>query len=121
MSSSYGPPSGRAFLALSRDAVVGCIAYRELSDTVCEMKRLFVRKGGQGRGTGRRLCMALIDAARSDGYTLMRLDTANLLTEAIALYRSVGFRDCPAYNDYPDDLMPYFVFMDIPIRPAKAG
>jgi len=121
LSSSYGPPSGRAFLALSRDEVVGCIAYRELSDTVCEMKRLFVRKGGQGRGTGRRLCMALIDAARSDGYTLMRLDTANLLTEAIALYRSVGFRDCPAYNDYPDDLMPYIVFMDIPIRPAKAG
>jgi GNAT superfamily N-acetyltransferase len=120
LSSSYGPPDGRAFLALSGDEVVGCIAYRGLSDTICEMKRLFVRKSGQGRGTGRRLCVALIDVARSDGYALMRLDTGNLFTEAIALYRSVGFRDCPAYNDYPDDLMPYMVFMDRPLKP-EAG
>jgi GNAT superfamily N-acetyltransferase len=120
LSSSYGPPNGRAFLALSGDEVVGCIAYRGLSDTICEMKRLFVRKSGQGRGTGRRLCVALIDVARSDGYALMRLDTGNLFTEAIALYRSVGFRDCPAYNDYPDDFIPFMVYMDRPLRP-EAG
>jgi ribosomal protein S18 acetylase RimI-like enzyme len=119
LSSSYGPPGGRAFLARSGDGVVGCIAYREMSDAICEMKRLFVRKGGQGRGIGRRLCMTLIDAARSDGYALMRLDTANLLTEAIALYRSVGFRDCAAYNHYADDLMPNFVFMELPLSPIQ--
>jgi hypothetical protein len=37
LSSSYGPPLGRAFLALSEGKVVGCIAYRELSRSVCEM------------------------------------------------------------------------------------
>jgi GNAT superfamily N-acetyltransferase len=113
----YGRPRGRTLLALSDGKVTGCIAYRELPRAVCEMKRLFVRKGARGDGTGRRLCMALIDAAREDGYSLMRLDTANLLTEAIALYRSVGFSDCPAYNDYPDDLMPHIVFMEMPLGP----
>jgi GNAT superfamily N-acetyltransferase len=119
LSSSYAPPSGRAFLARSGDGMIGCIAYRRMTDTICEMKRLFVRKAGQGRGIGRRLCMASIDAARNDGYTLMRLDTLSLLmTEAIALYRSIGFRDCPAYNDYPDDLAPHIVFMELPLAKA---
>ncbi|OWK20662.1 hypothetical protein [Mesorhizobium amorphae] len=97
--------------------MVGCIAYRDLSGTICEMKQPFVRKG---QGTGRRLCLALIDAARSNGYALMRLDTANLLIETIALCRSVGFRDCPAYNEYPDELLPQIVFMDVPLRAAEA-
>ena len=119
LSSLYGVPSGGAFLARSGDEMAGCIAYRRLSDTICEMKRLFVRKVGQGRGMGRGLCTAVIDAARSDGYALMRLDTMSLLTEAIALYRSVGFRDCPPYNDYPDDIRPHIVFMDKPLAGDK--
>jgi GNAT superfamily N-acetyltransferase len=121
LSSMYGAPGGRAFLARSGDAIVGCIAYRKRSGAICEMKRLFVRKAGQGRGTGRLLCMASIDAARSDGYALMRLDTADRLTEAIALYRSIGFRDCPAYNEYPDDIRPSIVFMELPLEPATAA
>jgi GNAT superfamily N-acetyltransferase len=121
LASSYGPPKGRTFLAIVGGEVVGCVAYRKLSDTICEMKRLFVRKAGQGHGIGRRLCLTVIDAARDDNYALMRLDTANLLTEAIALYRSVGFSDCPPYHIYPDALMPYIVFMEKPLGPAEAS
>ena len=110
---AYGPPKGRTLLAKADGEAIGCIAYRRLSDTICEMKRLYVRADGQGRGTGRRLSMALIDAAHEDGFELMRLDTANLLTEAIALYKSIGFRECAAYNAHPDALKPYIVFMDL--------
>ncbi|KQV66217.1 GNAT family N-acetyltransferase [Rhizobium sp. Root1220] len=117
LSSSYGSPRGRAFLALADGAVVGCGAFRRQSDTICEMKRLFVRKAGHGRGTGRHLCSTLIDAARGDGFRLMRLDTAALFIEAISLYRSVGFGNCSPYHQYPADLMPHIVFMDMPLRP----
>jgi GNAT superfamily N-acetyltransferase len=120
LSSLYGLPNGRAFLARSGDEIVGCIAYQRLSDTICQMKRLFVRPAAQGHGTGRRLCLAAIDAARNDGYDLMRLDAANFLTDAIALYRSIGFRDRPANNDYPDDFLPYIVFMEMPLAAAPA-
>ena len=116
---SYGPPKGKALLAKSNGEAIGCIAYRRLSDTICEMKRLYVRVGGQSRGLGRRLSVALIDVAREDGFELMRLDTAKLLTEAIALYKSLGFRDCPPYNEYPDALMPYIVFMDLRLGAAS--
>jgi GNAT superfamily N-acetyltransferase len=121
LSSSYALPNGRAFLARSGDEIVGCIAYQRLSDTICQMKRLFVRQAAQGHGIGRRLCMTSIDAARNDGYDLMRLNAVNLLTDAIALYRSIGFRDGPANNDYPDDFLPYIVFLELPLSTAPAG
>ncbi len=46
----------------------------------------------------------------------MRLDTATLLTEAIGMYKSLGFRECPPHRAYPDDLMTYLLFLEIPLR-----
>ena len=113
--SSYGPPVGRTLLARADGEAVGCIAYRRIGNAICEMKRLYVRKTDHGRGTGRRLCLALLDAARQDGYALVRLDTASRLAEAIALYRSLGFRGCPAYNHYPPELADHIVYMELPL------
>ncbi|MBB4188309.1 GNAT family N-acetyltransferase [Sinorhizobium terangae] len=108
----YGPPNGKTLLATIGNQIHGACAYRRLSDGICEMKRLFVPARSQGHGIGRRLGDAIMAAASADGYMLMRLDTANRLTEAIALYKSLGFRDCPPYHQYPDDLMPHIVFME---------
>jgi GNAT superfamily N-acetyltransferase len=71
----YGPPNGRALLAAREGQPCGCVAYRRLEEGVCEMKRLFVPERFQGHGTGRSLCQALIDAAKHDGFEVMRLDT----------------------------------------------
>ena len=62
------------------------------------------------------LADALINAARTDGYRLMRLDTGSLMTEAIDMYRKLGFRDCAPHCDYPETLLPYLVFMELPLR-----
>ena len=109
----YGAPKGTAFLARRGDEIVGCCAYRRLSGETCEMKRLFVPDRGRGHGTGRTLCETVVAHARAEGFRLMRLDTLNLMTEAIALYESIGFRRCAPYNEYPPKLMPYFVFMEL--------
>ena len=112
LATSYGPPNGRTFLALRNDEICGAGAYRQLADGTCEMKRLFVPPRSSGAGIGRRLCGALIDSAREEGFSLMRLDTGNLLTHAIALYTSLGFTTCAPYRAYPAELMPYLVFME---------
>jgi GNAT superfamily N-acetyltransferase len=121
LAAKYGPPAGRAFLAYDDGEALGCGAYRRHRDGCSEMKRLFVPARHQGRGIGRRLCAAIVAAARDDGYSLMRLDTANRLTEAIALYRSFGFSDCAPYNSYPQRLMSYILFMELPLAPDGAG
>jgi GNAT superfamily N-acetyltransferase len=115
LSVAYGPLNGRILLARCDGQICAGGAYRRLDDEICEMKRLFVPERFRGRGTGRRLCEAIIASARDAGFRLMRLDTGNLLTEAIGLYKSVGFRVCAPYHQYPPELMPYLVFMEMPL------
>lgn len=110
---AYGPPEGATLLAVSADEVRGAGAWRRLSGEICEMKRVFVPRRFQGQGLGRRLCQALMDEAGAAGYRVMRLDTGDRLTEAIALYHSLGFRECPPYHEYPSDLRAHIRFMEV--------
>lgn len=121
LAATYGPPNGKTLLARRDGQVCGGGAYRRLPDGTCEMKRLFVSDGFKGYGIGRVLADALLNAARADGFTLMRLDSGNLLTEAIAMYRKIGFRECAPHHAYPAKLLPYLVFMELPLgRSDKA-
>ena len=116
LSTAYSTPCGRAFLAVADDGqVCGSGAFRHLADGVCEMKRLFVPARFSGHGIGRRLCNALLASAREDGYTLMRLDTGRMLTEAMAMYESLGFVRCAPFHIYPEPLMREMVFMELPL------
>lgn len=121
---SYAPPKGRALLYVVDGEVRGAGAWRVLPDGASEMKRLFVPERFQRQGIGRRLCAALIESARSEGYAVMRLDTGDRLSEAIALYESFGFRRTTPYLAYPTDLLPFLVFMERPLTvefPDLAG
>ena len=117
----YGPPNGRAFVAVAGGDVLGCGAYRRLDAATCEMKRLFVPGRHRGRGLGRRICGELIASARRDGYASMKLDTGKLMGEAMAMYRSLGFSVCPPYCEYPRRLTDQLVFMERSLDPAGAG
>jgi ribosomal protein S18 acetylase RimI-like enzyme len=98
----YALPEGRLLLALEDDRPAGCIAFKRLEGGICEMKRLYVRPQFRGRGLGRTLAELLVSEARTAGYELMRLDTiADILPEAMALYRSMGFYAIPPYYDNP--------------------
>jgi putative acetyltransferase len=100
----YVEPDGRLLLAYSDGKLAGCIAMRKLEDGVCEMKRLFVRDGFRGRRVGIQLIEKLIDEARKEKYTTMRLDTfPPKMAKAVSLYESHGFRPIPPYYDNPYD------------------
>jgi ribosomal protein S18 acetylase RimI-like enzyme len=99
----YGHPTGALFLAVrSADGqTVGCVGLRRLEPGVCEMKRLYVKPAARGHGVGRQLVAALLAEARKLQFDRMRLDTLATMTEAQALYESLGFRDIPPYNQHP--------------------
>ena len=99
---AYAPPSGRLFLAREANDLMGCVALRKLEDGVGEMKRLFVRPAFRGRGLGRALTEELIRAAIDIGYRKLRLDTVpGKMDQAIAMYRSLGFREIEPYYESP--------------------
>jgi len=99
----YAPPKGRLLLAFGEDgSPAGVIAMRPIDGDICEMKRLFVRPAARGQNLGRKLIDRVLEEAREAGYTKMRLDTLiGLMDKAIALYRSYGFYDIPAYYQSP--------------------
>jgi putative acetyltransferase len=89
----------------------GCVALRAIGDPAercAEMKRLWVRPQWRRTGLGRRLAEASIECARQKGYAAMRLDTLATMGPAVNLYRSLGFREIPAYYDNPLDDVVYF-------------
>ena len=96
-------PGGYEALLMARldGEVAGCVALKQLPDTACEMKRLYVRPSARSSGLGRALVEASIVRARELGYRTLRLDTLPRMDAARALYLSLGFRSIERYNDNP--------------------
>jgi len=110
----YASPKGRLLLAWAADQTAGCVALREFSAGVCEMKRLYVRPGFRGSGLGRELTGAIIEEARRIGYDTMRLDTLARMKAAVLLYESLGFRRIDAYRLNPEADV---VYMELTLAP----
>jgi DNA-binding MarR family transcriptional regulator len=93
------PPAGLMLVARLGDEPVGSGALRFEADGVCEIKRMWVSESVRGTGLGRRLLGELERHAAAAGARTLRLETNRTLVEAIALYRSAGYVEVPAFND----------------------
>lgn len=65
------------------------------------MKRLYVTPAGRGHGVGRALIGKFVEKAVLLGYDEIVLDTLPYMTEARALYKSLGFEECEPYYHNP--------------------
>jgi GNAT superfamily N-acetyltransferase len=114
----YAPPGGNLWFARVEGAVAGIVGLRPVgspgrssgrSRGWCEMKRLWVRPDYRGRGLGRRLAEETLRTAAGLGYRRICLDTVRHMTEAQALYASLGFRD--RTGEVPDP-HPALIYME---------
>jgi len=113
----YAPPTGALLLGWVDGAVAGCVALRQLTPEICEMKRLYVRpehrgvRGGDGMSLGRALAVGIVAEGRALGYERLRLDTiGGKMDAAIELYRSMGFVEIAPYYASP---VPGTVYMEL--------
>lgn len=110
------PPDGRLYVALNDGQAGGMIALGKLSDSVCEMRTLFVRPDMRGLGMGKRLVDTILQDARAIGYHHMRLDTLGFMEDALRMYRALGFEPIAAYRDVSDSLKQHIRFLELDLR-----
>ncbi len=94
-------PAGAFLVAYLRDEPVGCGAIKHHPEAPSEIKRMWVAESMRGLGIGRRLLATLERIAWDTGAGAVRLDTNRNLVEAIAMYRSAGYREIPRFSDEP--------------------
>ena len=111
LEAKYGPPGGRLYLLTTAEGeAAGTGALRRLDDSMCELKRLYIRPAFRGRGLAEETVRRLIGDARSLGCRRMVLDTFPFLAGAICLYKKLGFREIESYNGAP---MPDLIYLGL--------
>lgn len=88
---------------LDDEDVVGMGGILRLDNSICELKRIFVRRDFRGKGLGKRLVMDLIDFGVSMGYcrAVLEVATPGVQTAAVRLYERLGFSEIPCYRSGP--------------------
>jgi DNA-binding MarR family transcriptional regulator/GNAT superfamily N-acetyltransferase len=94
-------PNGAFVLAYRRGEAIGCGAVKHHPGGVTDIKRMWVAESARGLGLGRRLLEHLERLASEHGSTRARMETSDVLPEAIALYRSAGYAEVPPFNEEP--------------------
>jgi putative acetyltransferase len=103
-------PQVTFLVARAEGRAVGCGAVVQSAEGWAEIKRMFVSPAARGRQVGRKLLERLEAVARDKGITALRLETGISQPEALALYRSAGFREIEPFGDYRPD--PLSLFME---------
>ena len=95
------PPAGQFFVVYLHGDPVGCGAIKHHRDAPAEIKRMWIAPQARGLGLGRRLLQTLEQCALEAGASTLHIETNTVLAEALALYRSSGWVEVPAFNDEP--------------------
>lgn len=93
------------------EALVGCVAIKQLDATHGEIKSMRTASAHQRKGIGALLLRHVMDEAARRRYQRLSLETGSMdaFIPARTLYARFGFEDCGPFAQYVDD--PNSVFM----------
>jgi len=90
--SSYFARGGKFFVLETEDgSIIGAYGLYPIDEKTCELRKMYLHKAHRGKGLGKFLLEDALSKARQLGFERMILETASVLKEAIALYKSYGF------------------------------
>ena len=90
--SSYFGRGGTFFVLETEDgSIIGVYGLYPVEKQTCELRKMYLHKTQRGKGLGKLLLEDALSKARQFGFERMILETASVLKEAIALYKSYGF------------------------------
>jgi ribosomal protein S18 acetylase RimI-like enzyme len=106
-------PGGRIFFATAGERCIGCCALVRTGEKEFEVAKMAVEPAFQGSGIGRKLLRAVIEEGRCAGAVRLTLETNHVLTNAIHLYESLGFKHIDADRIAPSPFARADVHMEL--------
>jgi len=98
----YARPKGAIFIAYDHGHnAVGCVGVRKLENSICELKRMYIKPEARGKGLGTLLVQKCIEIGIELGYSKIRLDTLASMYVAIHIYEKAGFYEIDSYRFNP--------------------
>ena len=82
------------------DQAVACGAMKEYDNNTMEIKRMFVPLEKRGKGFASKVLQELENWSNELGYNRCILETGNKMSEAIELYKKMGYKIIPNYGQY---------------------
>lgn len=86
----YFSKGGTFFVGVDEGRVVGTAGVRKLEGNLCEIRRIYLKKGYRGKGNGEKLFLAALDFAEKNCAGAV-LKTDSTLKKAINMYLKHGF------------------------------
>lgn len=74
-----------------KDQLIATAGLCPIDDQAVEIRKMYLHSAFRGQGLGKYIVRDLIIKARNLGFLRLELETASVLKEAIALYKSFGF------------------------------
>jgi len=74
-------------------SIIGAYGLYPVNKQTCELRKMYLHCSYRGKGLGKILLDSALLEARRIGFKRITLETASVLKEAIALYKSYGFME----------------------------
>lgn len=87
---NYDPSRDRLWCAEDGGTIIGCIGIAGHGDRA-QLRWFLIEPEYRGLGLDKKLLSLAVDFARNRGYQTIYLDTTSDLTQAVGLYRKMGF------------------------------
>lgn len=84
----------------SNKAPIACGAFKALSDSTVEIKRMFTKPEARGNGSATLVLAELENWAKELNYQSCILETGIRQTEAVAFYKKNAYKIIPNYGQY---------------------
>ena len=109
LESKYSRPKGVIYIAYdNKNYPVGCFGIKAFNNTICELKRMYLKEEARGLGIGKLIIKKAITVGKELGYNKMRLDTLSSMLPAVGLYEKSGFYEIDPYYFNPIKEAKYF-------------